>query len=347
MSVLSDTNPIPNSMKLNTFRLLVLMAACLIGTDRVYAGTHEDAKQWLERMIQAAHTLSYEGTFVYVQGQSVEAMRIVHFQGEGSEWQHMTSLNGALREVVVADDKVMCLLPGQQVVFSGAAPQQSSPFPIALPQDLSNLEANYEFSLLDDDRVAGFPAQVIAIQPRDDLRFGYRLWLERETGMVLRSALLDDHDNIIEQLIFIELSIKAGPDALQLAPPASVKAKIAAKVQDAPAGEVVVDSAWLVTQLPQGFTQVLHNRYANTTTASPTEHIVFTDGLATVSVFLEKLEKLDGTQAQLNGPTRMGAMNGYATIVNDHQVMVMGEVPEATVALIGASLKHTTAGAAP
>lgn len=324
--------------------LCLVEAACAGST----AQDENQAKQWLERMIQAAQSLNYEGTFVYIQGEHVESMRIVHGNDDGAidgsaEWQHMYSLNGARREVVVADNQVMCVLPKQRVAFSGLT-QNQSPFPISLPRDLAKLEMVYRFKVLGDDRIAGLRTRIIEIQPRDELRFGYRLWLDYDTGMVLRSALLNEHGQIVEQIMFTELHIMPTNDASLRASREAVDRLIASKPRIKPStGEVVAHSDWTVTHLPHGFTRVMHNRYPGTSLEPSTEHMVFTDGLATVSIFLETLE---GDQVKLKGPSRMGAMNAFAVVLGPYQVMVIGEVPEATVKMMAFSLARNTGVAA-
>ena len=342
MNMVMNSNP----------RLVVafLFALCLV--EAAYAEStaqnESQAKQWLERMTQAAQTLNYEGTFVYIQGEHVEAMRIVRSsedgEGEGrAEWQHMYSLNGAKREVIVADNQVMCVLPKQRVAFSGST-QNQAPFPISLPRDLAKLEMFYRFKVLGDDRIAGFRTRIIEIQPRDELRFGYRLWLDYDTGMVLRSALINEHAQIVEQLMFTDLHIMSASDASMRASREAIDRLIATKPRiEPPVGEAVANSDWTITHLPDGFTGVMHNRYPGSSIEHATEHMVFTDGLATVSIFLELLD--DG-QLKLKGPSRMGAMNAFAVVVGRYQAVVIGEVPEATVEMIAFSLTRNTGVAA-
>ena len=302
----------------------------------------EEAKHWLERMIQATQTLNYEGTFIYVQGPHVEAMRVIHGGGPEGERQRLFSLNGPPREILVANNSVTCLLPKQQATFVGGDYQHSS-FPISMPSELGRLESHYDFELLGEDRIAGLEARVVAIKPRDSWRFGYRLWLDRRNAMVLRSALLDDKGYPVEQLMFTDLQIKPQVDetAFKLpvppadaVPPKSIQNPESAQ---APAGVPVTQSAWGVTQLPDGFVKVLHNRFAEATGRHPTEHMVFADGLATISVFLEKL---DGAPPLLQGGSQLGSMNAFGTMVDGYQILVVGEVPAATVQHIAASIQH-------
>lgn len=301
--------------------------------------TAEEAKQWLERMIQATHALNYEGTFVYVQGPHVEAMRVVHGGGPENERQRLFSLNGAPREILLANDKVTCVLPKQHATFVDDGYQRSR-FPLSIPRELGRLESHYDFAVLGDDRIAGLEARVVAIQPRDAWRFGYRLWLDRQNGMLLRSVLLDDKDYPIEQLMFTDLQVKPQIDETAFGSsllPGEAVLSTPTEGAQLPAGVPVAHSAWSVLQLPVGFVKVSHNRFAGVSGRQPTEHMVFADGLATVSVFLERL---DGAAPLLQGASQLGSMNAFGTKVADYQVLVVGEVPAATVEHIAASVSY-------
>ncbi len=320
-------------MNLMTLHLAVLTLA-LWQVEVSLAEPQGNAKEWLERMIQATQTLNYEGTFVYVQGQHLEAMHIIHRGGMDGEQQRMFSLSGSPREVVVADNQVICLLPKQKKSI-GSSGYQRSPFPISLPQELDELEQNYRFRMFGKDRVAGMKTQVIAIQPRDGLRFGYKLWLEQKTAMVLRSAILNEKGHALEQLMFTDLQVKPEIDEALVLPP-DINATILppASVKN---GQIEgQEPDWIFSELPQGFKQVMYNRFTGTSDKHLTEHIVLTDGLATVSVFLEPLA---GAQPLLKGVAQMGAMNAYGKVINKHQALVVGEVPQATVRKIASALR--------
>lgn len=300
----------------------------------------EDAKHWLERMLQSTQTLNYEGTFIYVQGPHVEAMRIVNGGGtESQQRRRLFSLSGPPREVLVANNSVTCLLPKQHTTFVGGD-YPRSPFPLSIPRELGRLQSHYQFEMLGGDRVAGLDAQVIAIKPRDAWRFGYRLSLDRRNGMVLRSALLDENGYPIEQLMFTDLQLKPHIDDANFGSAALPDGTIAEVSPNpngaASSGEPVIRSPWRVDQLPEGFVKVSHNRITQASGRQPTEHLVFADGLATISIFIEKLNE---APPLLQGGSQLGSMNAFGVVVNDHQILVVGEVPAATVQRIATSIR--------
>lgn len=303
----------------------------------------DEAKQWLERMVEATQTLNYEGTFIYVQGPHIEAMRIVHGSTPEGERQRLFSLNGPPREVVVANNSVICLLPKQQATFANPDSLRS-PFPLSIPREIGRLESHYQFEILGADRIAGLEARIIAIKPRDAWRFGYRLWLDQRNAMVLRSVLLDDRGHPLEQLMFTDFQVKPHIDEAAFQSLALPEGSSPANPNFADAspstGEPVKESAWRVEQLPAGFVKVLHNRFAESAGRRSTEHLVFTDGLATISVFLEKL---DGALALLQGASQFGSMNAFGKAVEGYQVLVVGEVPTATVQRIATAIHYDPA----
>ena len=288
-------------------------------------------KAWLERMLAATRSLSYEGTFVYVQGQSIEAMHIANSGVSGR--QRMASLTGPLREVVVKDDEVICLLPQQKVALN-AVNQSRSLLPVSFPYDLSSLETSYRFEMLGEDRVADRPTQIIAVQPLDQYRYGYRLWLDHETAIVLRSALVDHDQQFLEQLLFVSFETKPDIDRELLRPRLMVSRLSVGPGRMAPLP--VGPSPWQVGATPDGFRQISIQHHPAGDGLPATEQRVFSDGLATVSVFIEPLA--DPEQPLLDGVSKMHSVNAFGRVIDGHQVLVVGEVPVAAAQLIGSAI---------
>jgi sigma-E factor negative regulatory protein RseB len=322
-------------MNISVWRLAVLLAA-LLQAGLIYGKSPDEAKEWLERMILATRDFNYEGEFVYVRGPHMESMHIIHQGGDEGQRQRMFSLSGSPREIIVSENQVVSLLlnPKKKSDTTG---YQRSPFPISLPRDLDNLELSYDFEMLGSDRVAGRKTQVVAIKPRDKWRFGYRLWLDEETGIVLRSVLLDGKAHPLEQLMFTDLQIKPEIDKALLLPSASIPKPQTPSSTAKPIKEKVSESPWQIAGLPLGFKQVMHSRFQSNVDSHATEHMVLTDGLATVSVFLEPLME---SKPLLKGSTQLGAMHAFGKIIDNHQALVVGEVPKQTIRKIANSLRH-------
>ncbi len=292
--------------------------------------TAREARGWLEKTVGGARGLNFEGVFVYAQGGRLEAMRVVHGQGADGDWQRLVALSGPPREVLVANHDVSGTMAQGQVALR--AGRIASSFPVALPRDLATLEVHYRFVPLGEDRVAGRAARVVGVEPRDRLRFGYRLWLDRDCGLVLRSALLDEDGHTLEQLMFTSLELLEAPPPEPGAGELQA-AQAAGKVLQPERAE---PSRWRVGQLPAGFEPVRYSRFGRHSDGRETDHIVYSDGLATISVFVEKL---DGGAPLLEGYSRIGPMSAYGLVHGEYQVVVIGEVPRAAVEMAARSLE--------
>ncbi len=280
-------------------------------------------EQWLEKMISASRNTDYEGTFVYLRGQQLQTMHVVHTSGPEGGSQKMTALNGPEREILITGHTVKYLLPSKHLHFDGAA-YHFSPLPITLPQQIKHLRSHYQFLFLGYDRLAGLKSCVISIKPKDQWRFGYKLWLDSDNGLLLRSELLDEKGTIREQLAFTSIKVNA-VKKIAPPPPPPKQSDIALK-----------DSQWQFENLPAGFTEVAIQGIKKHT--DNRKHLVLSDGLATVSVFLEPL--IDGKEPLLEGSAKLGLLNAYGTVIHDHQALVVGEVPEATVKQIASSIRY-------
>ena len=323
-------------MRLPVWQCVALIAS-IVGCSLVLAGTDTgDGKQWLQRMLESTRSLNYKGVFVYVQGQHLEVMSIVHSGDKDTQRQHLIALNGSAREVTVSGEDVICSLPDQQIAFN-TSKYKRSPIPISLPQDLDRLEQNYQFLEIGDDRIANRLTRIISIEPRDDLRFGYRLWLDRETGMVLRSALLDDQGKVREQFVFTEFEVLSQVAQELLKPQFINTQNVTAKIASNTFSEAVLEPQWKADKLPNGFRSIVQQRRPGATQDETAEHIVFSDGLAVVSVFLETLRDDDPL---LEGPNYMDAMSTYGIVTEGYQVIAVGEVPMRTVEQIARAMRR-------
>jgi sigma-E factor negative regulatory protein RseB len=316
--------------------LLLLLAAAVVPAQAGNA-----ARQWLDAMSEALQNLNYDGTFVYLHDGKLEAMRIIHQRDGEGEKERLVSLTGSAREVIRDNQSVTCILPDSKSVMVGrSGPRQ--PFPV-VPRDLDSIEKYYRLESVGDDRMAGVMTQVVAITPRDAYRYGYRFWIAKDSKMLLKSDLTGAHGAPIEQVMFTQLGVGNEVSEASLSAPAG---------EDAPAwhhqdigGTTTTDPGqpgWVVHRLPDGFTLTHYQRKRMQPGGEGTEHLVYSDGLATVSVYVEMASADDDT---LTGLSSMGAMNAYGAIVDGHQVVVVGEVPAVTVEMMARSIENRQDGA--
>ncbi len=295
----------------------------------------DEAMAELLRMNRAAAELSYEGIFVAVSNGRVEAMQVAHQVGDMMMMkERLFALSGAPREIVRDEDRVWCFIPDKATGVHEYRQASESGFPRILPDDLARLTAHYRFETGGMDRIAGRSARQVRILPRDEYRYGYGLWADEETGLMLRSDLLDGDGRVIEQYLFVDIRIGDVPDTML--EPVSSKDELKwfgnGKPGWALAGEGGKKPGWRVERLPPGFDLSRHIYRMSAMSGRPIEHFVFTDGLASVSVFI-KIMPAEG-QNPATGASGMGAINLFSKRIDGYQVVVMGEVPPATVELI-------------
>lgn len=298
----------------------------------------DSARHWLDEMSSALESLNYDGTFVYLHDNKMETMRIVHRVDAGGLRERLVSLTGSAREVLRDDKAVTCIMPDNRSVMVGQSrPRQ--PFHV-VPKDLDRLADNYSFEDAGADRMAGYDARMIVIKPRDALRYGYRFWIDSKTHMLLKSDLTGIDSNPIEQVMFTRLDIGSDIPADELQPSlngdgytwhSQMNNRREAGVQEK-------RLQWQVNNLPAGFMLTSQQRKRMRDAQAAAEHLVYSDGLATVSVYIEDASAV---RNPLVGHSGMGAMNAYGVRLDDHQVTVVGEVPEATVRMMAMSLHQS------
>ncbi len=299
-----------------------MIGAVLLGAPPVNA---EGPEYWLSRLAHASQAVSFHGEVSHRHGDRVQAMELARRVGPDGYAERILTLSGSPREVVRDGKTITCVLPAGRERLDGRLPR--NPFPTGW-SDPEKLSAHYELLDLGEDRVAGRTCRVIGVRPRDEFRYGYRLWIDTDSGLLLRSDSMNEHGDVIEQVSFTRVSIPAELDPRRVATSLS-GATVRWKVAGDDAAQIE-EPSWSVGALPPGFmTDGIRAR------EHQTMQQVFTDGLAKVSVFIAPVD--DGRKG-LAGTSRMGAVSAFGTVIEGHQVTVVGEVPPATVQLIGESL---------
>lgn len=321
-------------MRFTLFRTSTILVASLILSPATIAA--DLAYDWLMKMNRATRQLNYDGTFVYQHDGQLEAMRIVHSVEEGSVRERLVSLNGAAREVIRDDRQVMCYLPDRKSVVVEHRLTREKSFPVILPERVRDLGKNYSIELGRPGRVVGRDAQLVIIKPRDVYRYGYHLWADRESGLLLKADLVDHMDNTLEQFMFTQVDIGRTIEAADLQPAVAGDRMVWywGKTMDTAVAEPV--QGWSAGRLPSGFMLSNYMMRKNPTRNKFVEHLVYSDGLAAVSVFIEKLDR--SARSAVRGASRMGAVHAYGKVLNAYQIIAVGEVPAATVELIGKSV---------
>lgn len=305
------------------FSLLLLLT---IAPAHAWFGENPDA--WLKQMETALKTVNYHGTFVYIHDDQAETMRVYHRVGPDGTRERLISLNGSAREVLRDDDEVRCILPDDKAVFVEKRHDRGT-VARGIPLNAASNTEHYEFQLLGTGRIAGRDARLVAINPRDELRYGYRLWLDQETGLPLRSELVDDEGQPIEKMMFTEITV-GGEIADEMLESSVPGEDFKWHVRAADKETVLQNNSPVrFEKLPAGY-EIVRTEVRGEAEL-PSYHLVLSDGLASVSVFAEPLQ--DG-KPSLAGLSRLGAVNAFGVRLPKHHVTVVGEVPEATVAAV-------------
>ncbi len=295
----------------------------------------DDAESWLEHMVTAARMLNYEGTFVYRAGSDLHSMRVINTVSPKSDEQRLYSLDGDGQEVVRRGGTVTVLLPdGTSLTYDKDL--GSGPFPLPISRDLEKLHESYGLRLDGWDRVAGRPVRGVRLVARDSYRYGYRLGLDRETGMLLRSDLLTKDGEPLEQLMFTD--IRFGPaQGCASGSPGVITSSIPSRQDTGMRRDTIdeSDAGWHITELPRGFEEKSHVRQAQVGDLRDAEIMMVSDGLASVSIYVGRYQA-DGEP--LNGGSRIGAVNAYGTTFDGYQILAVGEVPAVTVKLLAEAI---------
>lgn len=283
----------------------------------------ESARQDLQDMAEAMRSLAYEGVFVYSQGERAETMRVVHGVIDGVSHERVSALSGKSLEIIRNGDQVLCVLPDTGRAIVGQ--RVRGLLPGALAEGLDGLAAQYRLHDEGPARMTDRDARIVRIESTDGYRYGYRLWLDRETDLLLRSDLLAADGSVLERLMFAEIELLDQVDAQRF----SYDIDNLSRIEHFAEPDTSVDAERrpaLLPDSPPGFELVVLNRADDR--GHSRHHAVFSDGFASVSVFIEA-DDTAGTL--LDGLDRRGAVHMKSHRVDGSRVTIVGAVPEATL----------------
>lgn len=295
-----------------------------------------DPLSWLGKISTASQRLNYVGTFSYQSGKQIETSRIAHRSDGEGEFERLEVLDGSPREVIRSANEVRCVLPEQRTVIIDK-PGSRRAFPARLPASFNGLAESYRIHKGEIGRVAGYEAQSIILEPRDDMRYGHVLWAEVQTGLLLKSRMVDERGEMIEQFSFSDLRIGGEIDKALLKPRfdrgegwrvVSVRGDEVAKSE----------SGWTLRNPVPGFSLTSVVRRPLGAERGEAIHLVFSDGLAAISVFVEPAA---GDNGAGSGPSSSGAINIFKRNTGSHIVTALGEVPARAVQRVAEGMEAT------
>jgi sigma-E factor negative regulatory protein RseB len=300
----------------------------------------QEPRQWLERMNQALTSRNYDGVFAHWQDGRVEMLRIIHRNVNGRVTERLASLDGSGREFIRNGAELSCYLPDKRTVLVSHSASSASLL-TSIPAIDNKSAAFYDIEEVMRTRVNRRDTRVIAVTPRDEFRYGYRLWIDESTAMPLKTQLCDAHGRVIEQVVFANLELA------NRIPDSAFRPDVATDgyqwVRNDPtsavsAGLPNLSALWSALRLPPGFRMTVRSAQLLPGAHDPVAHLVFTDGLASVSVFVESGFAAPADQQTVAGVASVGSASAFTTVIDGHKVTAVGEVPPNTVRFIATSV---------
>jgi len=309
------------------------LLACLLANPFSFAFAGEDTADdsWLilQKAALAARELSYKGIFTYQTVGSAKSVEITHMNSSQGEYARIAVLDGTPREVLSQGmEAVIFNTKDGKVVIEKH--RGKNMFPALLPANMDAIKLSYQARAGGQERVAGRDGQIVFLDPRDHFRYSYKLWADREYGLLLKSLASNERNEVIEQIAFIQLQLLDTQNMDWFQPKVDNK-KPYVMEEPVPMASTAGADSWTLTELPAGYRKIDQTKCMVPGKKIPVTHIIFSDGIASVSLFIGPLAK---DIRPRTGHTVMGATNFYANVTNGYQIMVVGEVPEDTVTQI-------------
>lgn len=297
------------------------------------------AKEILQKMAKAMSASTYQGTVVFLKHDKLETMKYSHTVLQNKQQERLVSLNSPLREIVRNSDEVSCFFKTTGQVVAEHRPYERS-FIVNVPYNLDGLESSYEFEIGGEEDVAMLPAFMVNIKTKDEFRFNRKIWVARDHFLPLKAVVYDGNGKVLEQVVFTDLKVEKKPDEKQPPPTDKPAAKPELGLkhnleQDNLSG----NAAFEITALPEGFKKIFFSRKPLNQSEQPVDHLLLSDGFATVSVYMKKINPETDADVQLPEEIHTGALNSQSRRVSDSQLTVLGEVPVSTVKFIAENIK--------
>lgn len=320
--------------------LAVSLQAQTIDPVRGVEEGRREAQALLKKIQSAASANSYSGTFVYQQGSQFRTSRITHVRSGQNEYEKLEVLDGNPREYIRTNGTIISYVPDTKTLLVEKRARQEV-FPALPNANPARLADHYRLSKGSPGRVAGYRTQTILLEPLDKLRYGYRLWAEERSGLLLRAQTLDEKGRMVEQISFTQIEI--GNISRQRTR-SSINSTKGWQVENVTMQAADL-SAWSVKDMPPGFRKIKEVRRVmsdsqsgdNADNAAGTREVaqmVYSDGLAAISIFIEP-----GSASRTEGYLTQGAMNIAGKRQGEFWLTIIGEVPAGVIKKVANSIE--------
>jgi len=290
---------------------------------------------WLDKMSQASSQQNYQGTLIIRQRDKMQAIQVKQGAGSLGSWQTLQTLTGEEQIIIRHNNQVTTVFPAKKLITVSenmAGSVDKGPLHPALPENRNILREFYQLRLRGESRVANKATQILQMVPQDNHRYGHVFWLDQDSGLLLKSDLIDEQGNVIEQMMYSDIEL------LSEAPQKNINAdelKDYRKIRLI-GQQDITRQRWLARQMPAGFKMIRSDQVSHHSRQVPAYHMIYSDGMASVSVFVEQRVENDG---DMSGLSNMGAVNAYSVYLDDVYITAIGEVPADTVRMIAESVE--------
>lgn len=286
-------------------------------------GQNLTGSQWLRNVSDAMKTLSYHGTVVFMKNGQIDTMKYQHSVEKGIETERLISLNTPLREITRNSGEISCLYKETSQKVESDHPVDRS-FIVNLPLHAEQISEQYLLAVAGQEMIAMRPAQIIAILPKDNLRYARKLWVDTATSLPLKVEVYGLDGNVLEQVLFTELAIDDNGTSSQAQQNVPSQHLHEFKV------ETFGNSAYQLESLPAGFEKIFFIRTSMQQSNKQVDHLLISDGFSNISIYFEA----KGNNKGIEGQRSLGPVNSYSRVMGDVQITVMGEVPMETIQLV-------------
>jgi sigma-E factor negative regulatory protein RseB len=315
-----------------------LRAADSASNSSIDAAASSSPYQLLNSMSHAFRTASYDGRFIYMANSKLRSLRVIHTNLDGQEFERLTPLSGGGPEILRKGDELICIHPGGDFMrMDNSIP--SGPFANKFSQVDKQIDTIYGLVFKGKDRIAGRPAKKYLMQPQDQYRYGYVMWLDNESGLLLKATLLGDKGQELETFEFVELNVGVDvPQKLFDHPASSLDKSLVVNLNGAMSSNS--DSDWEAGWLPKGFKMAACDVRHLSAESEKVDALVYSDGMSSFTVFIEPFASSKEHEPMPH--SRHGATAVFSRTVDeaDGKVMitVVGELPMSAIKKIGTSV---------
>ncbi len=290
--------------------------------------------EWIQSMSDAMRNLNYRGNFVYMQESQLESMSISHTKDEFGEKERLLSLNGEAREVLRDDKNLTCIWPASRKVIVDFS-RKNTYSPLVIPDNIEKISMHYDLEVIGYERIGGQQTVVVQIKPKDQFRYGLKFWINTENALMMQSYLINDSNAVVEQVMFTNLELLGEDDqvAVNNTPAIDDNYTLIRYHSGDNSGSLIKESSWRLSNIPAGFRQESILKRHDPASGQFIHQMVYTDGLAALSIFIEKQ-----APQMKRGKTSMGAVNAFIRIMDNYSITAIGEVPAVTVKSMAESI---------